>query len=192
MATPTPADMQSVKKVVLVNDLAGHTRISRDNDDMTVALFLHEYYTICDRHVTEAGGTIVKFMGDSCLSTFPEAEAAKAVAAAVAIGREVDELARSHGLDTMTGANVHLARFVEGEIGTGPSRHFDVLGRGVDQAFLLGRGPGIRISEAVYRKLASADRTPWRKHKPPAVYRFEGTGGVLEYGGKTEQQNTAQ
>ena len=31
----------------------------------------------------------------------------------------------------------------------------------------------VRLSEPVYRKLPSAERSVWRKHQPPAVYRFE-------------------
>ena len=189
MAAPTSPDLLPVKKVVLVNDLSGHTRVSREHDDMAVAEYLHEYYGICERAVTSGGGTIVKFIGDSCLSTFPETHAPQAVAAALEIGRAVDELTCERGIDVKPGSNIHLARFVEGEIGTGSGRRFDVLGRGVNQAFLLGRGPGIRISEPVYRKLASSDRSPWKKHKPPVVYRWEGTGGVLRFGGKTEGQN---
>jgi hypothetical protein len=37
----------------------------------------------------------------------------------------------------------------------------------------MGRGEGIRLSEPVYRKLESGVRSPWRRHKPPALYELQ-------------------
>jgi hypothetical protein len=62
----------------------------------------------------------------------------------------------------------------------------------VNQTFLLGRGAGIRISEPVYRKLPSAERTPWIKNKPPAVYVLEAAGEILGGMGKTAAENAAR
>lgn len=55
---------------------------------------------------------------------------------------------------------------------------------GVNQTFLLGRGPGIRISEPLYRALPSAVRSPWVKHKPPAVYHLDAPDGIYAGMGK--------
>ena len=55
-------------------------------------------------------------------------------------------------------------------IAAGKRVGLDVIGRAVNRCFLLGRGRGIRISEPVYRKLPSGDRSPWDKHRPPTVY----------------------
>ena len=40
----------------------------------------------------------------------------------------------------------------------------------ISNAFLLGRGSGIRLSEPVYRILSSDERAPWDKEKLPVVY----------------------
>jgi hypothetical protein len=103
---------------------------------------------------------------------------------------EVYALARTGNMPVALGANLHIGAVIEGEFG-GPSRHGrDVIGRGVNQTFLLGRGAGIRISEPVYRALPSGARSPWRKHKPPAIYHLDDTAGLLEGGGKDAGQNT--
>jgi hypothetical protein len=86
-------------------------------------------------------------------------------------------MAERYELPLALGANVHLASVIEGELGTGSSRRRDVVGRGVNHAFVLGRGPGIRISEPVYRSLPSGARSAWIKHKPPAVYELGTPGG---------------
>jgi hypothetical protein len=47
-----------------------------------------------------------------------------------------------------------------------------VLGAGVNHVFRMGSGPGIRVSEPVYRKLPSDARAPWTKRRAPATYTF--------------------
>jgi hypothetical protein len=47
-----------------------------------------------------------------------------------------------------------------------------VLGAGVNHVFRMGSGPGIRVSEPVYRKLPSDERAPWTKRQAPATYTF--------------------
>ena len=84
------------------------------------------------------------------------------------------ELGGEFGLALDVGANVHLATIVEGTFGAGSSAAFDVIGAGVLHAFRMGAGPGVRISEPVYRKLPNDQRQGWRKHQPPATYLREG------------------
>jgi hypothetical protein len=61
----------------------------------------------------------------------------------------------------------------------------------VNQTFLLGRGSGIRISEAVYRRLPNDARSPWSKHKPPSIYYLR-SPGILEGLGKDPGTNTGR
>ena len=72
-----------------------------------------------------------------------------------------------HGHRVDLGVNVHLARVAAGTFAGG---RYDLIGTGVNHAFLMGRGAGIRVSEPVYRQLPNDQRGPWRKRKPPAVY----------------------
>ncbi len=91
----------------------------------------------------------------------------------------MEQIGQDSRLPVRFGVNVPMGSAVNAEFGEGPSRRRDVVGRAVNQVFLLGRGRGIRLSEPVYRKLPSGERSPWIKNKPPAVYVLEDGGEVL-------------
>ena len=119
-------------------------------------------------------------MGDTCLAEFPPDET-------TAFGDTVDKLrtdGRSlgdkHGVPIGMGTNLHIERVVEVTFGATASRWTDVVGRGVNQTFLLGWRSGIRLSEPVYRALPSDPRSPSHKHKPPAIYVLENADGAYE------------
>lgn len=124
MTALAPEDFVSHNVVILVADLAGFAMAFRSRSDQEMAALLDDYYGQAEDLIGNAGGKIVKFMGDSMLAEF----------------------------------------------GHGSSRRRDVIGRTVNQTFMLGRGPGIRISERVFRTLPAAQRPPWYSNKPPAVY----------------------
>ncbi|HVJ21795.1 MAG TPA: adenylate/guanylate cyclase domain-containing protein [Polyangiaceae bacterium] len=171
------------KRVIVVIDLTNFARAFQERSDAQLAAFLDSYYALCEEKLAApgVGGRIVKFMGDACLAVFPAELAGAAVSAVVHLQHDLDALTREQALPFAMGANIHMAELVEAELGGGSSRRADVIGRGVNQAFLLGRGAGVRISEPVYRSLASGERSPWTKHKPPAVYSLANPGEV--YGG---------
>ena len=187
-----PRQFSSIPYVFLVADLSGYARAFRHRPDEEIASFLDRYYGLAESVVSDAGGRIIKFMGDSILARFVPENAAQAVAATVALSTQVEELAAGAELPMSFGANLHLGPAVEAELGEGPSRRLDLVGRAVNQAFLLGRGPGIRISEAVYRKLPSGERTPWEKNRPPAVYVLAGGRPPYDGLGKTPNENAAR
>ena len=194
MTAPNQAggDYRQERRVVMTVDIAGYTKAFQTRDDEAVARFVDEYYQACDRFITGKQGQIIKFMGDGCLATFPAESAGDAVGAALDLERALDDLSDRHQLRLQLGANIHLATVVEGTFGSGASRRSDIIGRGVNQTFLLGRGPGIRISEPVYRQLPSEARSAWNKHKPPAIYHLTATSAVLEAFGKDSGTNTGR
>ena len=165
-----PQSFSSFPFVFLVADLSGYARAFRERTDEEMAAFLDGYYRLTESVISEGGGKVIKFMGDSVLARFPAEKAPEAVAAAVGLSDQVERFAADKGLPMSVGANLHLGTAVEAEFGQGSRRRLDIVGTAVNQTFLLGRGPGIRISEPVYRKLPSGERTPWEKNRPPAVY----------------------
>jgi len=177
------------RKVIAVFDLSGFAKSFQKQGDERMALLIHDYYMACEEVVRGRGGEVVKFIGDACLATFEPENATQAVEAARAMQACVAELSKKHGIPTALGANVHLASAIEGDYGAGPSRRRDIIGRGVNQTFLLGRGEGIRISEPVYRALPSSARSPWSRYRPPAVYHLETSGEIYAGGGKDPASN---
>jgi class 3 adenylate cyclase len=111
---------------------------------------------------------VVKWIGDAVLAVFPEERAVDAVDAVAVL---VDALHAMRGVWRVDlSVNVHLAIVAEGEVGPDEDRRYDVLGGGVNHLFLMGGGPGIRISEPVFRQLPNERREGWVKHRPPATY----------------------
>lgn len=171
MASRTsPEDFSSTKLVVLVADLTNFHRGFRTRTNEEMAAFLDRFFSMSESVITEAGGRIVKFLGDAVLAIFQPEDAARAVAATVTMQTISEEMARQIGLEMKLGANLHAGPVVSAELGSGSSRRFDIIGLVVNQTFMLGGGQGIRLSERMYRMLPSEERSPWDKYKPPAVY----------------------
>jgi adenylate cyclase len=188
-SSPVPSRFPSAPTIILVADLTGFAHGFLSHSDSDMAVFLDRFYRMADDIVGEHGGTVIKFIGDAVLCVFAPDAAAAAVSAAITMQRAAAALAVDVGLDVRLGANIHMGDVVTAELGTGASRRVDVIGRAVNQAFLLGRGGGIRVSERVYRKLPSADRTPWDKRKPPAVYVLGESAEPYEALGKGPEEN---
>jgi class 3 adenylate cyclase len=170
-------------------DLAGSAKAFQTEGDEKIAAFLQEFYAACEKVVTRRNGTIIKFIGDACLAVFKSDQAKNAVASVMELQARVQALAKDYKVDLALGANLHVAPLVEGEFGIGSSKRRDIVGRGVNQTFLLGRGTGVRISEAFYRALPKSAQSSWDKHDPPAVYHLSAPDGIYEGLGKSAAAN---
>jgi adenylate cyclase len=159
--------------VLVLIDLAGFTRAIAGLSAVQVAEVLDRFYSSSGAVVEEHGGRVVKFSGDNCLAVFEPDHVVDALACVQAVRAAVVSMGRDSGLDLDVGANVHLAKVVIGAFGAPYASGDDVMGAGVIHVFRMGAGPGVRISEPVYRKLPSGERTPWRKHQQPANYTLE-------------------
>jgi adenylate cyclase len=169
---PTP--LAERRRVMLMVDLAGFTRAVAGLGPIDLAALVHRFYCLAGDAIESAGGTVVKFVGDGCLSVFDETDAVAAVACARDMQAPVHALGREFSVDLEVGANVHLSIVVEGDYGGGASRARDIVGPGVIHTYRMGAGEGIRISEPVYRKLPNDQRGAWTKRQPPATYTLSG------------------
>lgn len=159
--------------VMVLADLAGFTRAVGHLRALEIAEVLDHFYVMCGELVAAWGGRVVKFSGDNCLAVFDVAGARDAVGCVVALRDAVSLMAAERRLELDLGANVHLATVATGRFGGESAPTDDVIGVGVIHTYRMGAGPGIRISEPVYRKLPAHQRRPWRKHQPPATYSLE-------------------
>jgi adenylate cyclase len=159
--------------VLVLTDLAGFTRAVAGLTPFEIVDLLDRFFAVCGELVNAHAGRVVKFTGDGCLAAFEPDHAPDAVACVQAVREAVVSIAEELDLDLDMGANIHLAKVITGVFGAPYTPIDDVMGMGVIHTFRMGGGPGIRISEPVYRKLPSSERTPWRKNQPPATYTFE-------------------
>lgn len=162
------------RRVMLMVDLAGFTRAVAPLSAMELAQLVNRFYCIAAEAVESAGGQVVKFVGDGCFSVFDETNAVAAVACARGLTAPVRALGHDFSIELEVGANVHLSVVVEGDYGSGSSRSHDVVGPGVIHTFRMGAGPGVRISEPVYRRQPNDQRGVWKKRQPPATYTLSG------------------
>ncbi len=160
------------KKLVVLVDIMGGTRIFGGMSDVEQAQFLHEFYESCTRHLEGKGGSIVKYLGDSALAVFEEDAVMDAVDAVQALRKEFQTTCSLQGLRSDLRCNMHSGDIVVGDFG--PQGFRDIMGAVVSGTFTLGSGPGIQVSERVYRKLPSEVRGGWQKRKPPVTYVLEG------------------
>jgi len=165
--------VKETKLCLVTADLAGFARACTSLDALSIAQFLDRWYRQCAPIITSRGGRVVKFMGDAVLAVFPEPAVLAAVDAATALRSALAELRAETQWRVDLGANVHLAIVAEGEFGPDEDLRYDVFGSGVNHLFLMGGGPGIRISEPVYRQLPNELREAWNKQRPPATYTFD-------------------
>lgn len=166
------ADVRERQLAIVLVDLAHFTQAVAGLGLHELASIVDAFYRTADAVVSQHRGRVVKFVGDGCLAVFEPDDVLHALAAMEVLRSRVRELGAEHNLDMDMGANVHVSTVAEGKFG--PLGSLDIVGMGVVHAFRMGGGPGIRISEPVYRRLTSDRRSPWRKHQPPAVYAREG------------------
>jgi adenylate cyclase len=139
---------QTIEAVIWYCDLRGFTRASdRLSRDAVIAL-LNDYFTAMGEAVTEAGGEILKFMGDGMLAMFPIASAAdraETVARAVWAGAAAAEtigalnVARAAAAepDVRFGLALHIGEVMFGNIGASKRLDFTVIGPAVNYAARL-------------------------------------------------------
>ena len=155
--------------VMVLVDLARFTSAIAELSLRETTTLLDAFYRAAEDVVSQSGGRVVKFVGDGCLAAFEPDQVLRALEAVDAISERVATIGAERGVPLQVGANVHMANVAE--VSLGSTSTAELVGIGVVHTYRMGGGPGVRISEPVYRKLPSADRTPWQKHQPPAVYR---------------------
>ncbi|MEW6638980.1 MAG: adenylate/guanylate cyclase domain-containing protein [Pseudomonadota bacterium] len=183
---------KAIEAVIWYCDLRGFTRLSdRMPRDVVIAL-LNDYFGAAGAAVTEAGGEILKFMGDAMLAIFPvtsgttRPEAVRqAVRAATVAGDAVaalNERRAAAGDPTIRfGLALHLGEVLFGNIGASARLDFTVIGPAVNHAARLEKLCGaldcpVVMSEAVAAHLPRDQVVPLGAHplkdiaEPQAVY----------------------
>ena len=163
-----PSDYRERPLVMALVDLARFTQVVSELSLRETAALLDGFYRAAEDVVVGAGGRVVKFVGDGCLAAFAPEEALSALEAIDTLRERVRDLGARQGLAMDVGANVHLATVAEVRLGSGAVA--ELVGPGVVHTYRMGGGPGVRMSEPVYRKLPSDRRSAWRKRQPPATY----------------------
>jgi class 3 adenylate cyclase len=152
-------------------DLSRIMECSNSQEDARVAAFLQEFYLLGAKLIGEAGGRIVKYMGDAGLVAFPTDAAEPVICALGEFSGAARALAREHGLDVWLNVNIHVGPVVAGTFGPPGEEQYDVIGKTVNVAARLGRR-GVTLSQQAFRCLSPEARERFDKIKPPVTYRL--------------------
>ena len=123
---------------------------------------IDRYYERVAIEVQNAGGRLVKFIGDAALIVFEAPDADRAVAMLLSLKPGIDELMKKAGWQCRLTAKAHLGAVVEGEFGARDDKRFDVIGANVNAAARL-RSTGVTISRQLYEALSEDVRARFRE-----------------------------
>jgi adenylate cyclase len=173
-------DGQTIEAVIWYCDLRGFTRASDTLPRDTIIALLNDYFDTMGTIVTNAGGEILKFMGDGMLAIFPVPtpadRAATAAAAVRAAASTVDGMLvlnriRAAGDEPTVrfGLALHLGEVMFGNIGASRRLDFTVIGPAVNYAARLEKlcsalDRAVLISSAMASLLPEAELEPLGSH----------------------------
>lgn len=134
-------DGETINAVIWFCDLVGFTRLSETRPRDEVLGVLNGFFDAMAGPIDDAGGTVLKFLGDGLLAVFPLPDAAderrkvcrRAVAAARTAWRNVDDL--TDGLSFSIA--LHLGDVMFGNVGAARRLDFTVIGPAVNLAARL-------------------------------------------------------
>jgi adenylate cyclase len=189
---------QTIEAVIWYCDLRGFTRASDALPRDTIIALLNDYFDAMGAIVTDAGGEILKFMGDGMLAIFAvptggeAAETARRASRAAASVSDamlvLNRIRSAAGEPTVRfGLALHIGEVMFGNIGASQRLDFTVIGPAVNHAARLEKlcGPLDRpviLSAAMAGLLPEGEVQPLGRHElkdidePQAIYGLRTTG----------------
>ncbi len=183
-------DVEMIDAVVLCCDLRGFTPLSLELAPTEVVALLNEYFELVCAPIAEAGGEVVKFIGDGLLCTFPiELQGAqRGCVAALGAARAGLAALRSAkvgapGRELRMGVALHLGEVAFGNLGSRTRLDFTVIGPSVN---LVSRLAGLcsRLDQELLVSAAFAATLPFGARslgvhamrgmvEPPEVFTYD-------------------
>jgi len=135
--------------VVATADIAGFCRACQGKSDLDTFLMLDKFYHLVDELTTDAGGKVLKFMGDAALMVYPENNAEEAVASFESLKSEAEAIWADFGETCVLRIKAHVGSVVCGPMG--PKKQFDAIGKTLNELFRMPwDGTGISSELAEY------------------------------------------
>lgn len=128
------------RAVFATADITGFAKASQSKSNREVFDLLTEFYEIVGGIVDEAGGKVVKFMGDAPLMIFPEDRAKQAVAALRSLTEKSSSCVSRFGSACQLRVKAHIGSVVCGPLGTATEKRFDIIGSSLIDLFRMPSG----------------------------------------------------
>ncbi len=166
-------EVSEIRAAVLLSDLRGFTATADRLPPEQVVEFLDDYFEMVTRPIEDAGGTVLKFIGDAVLAIFDadagaEAACANALEAAkraLTTARRTNPTRVDLGLPAIRhGVALHFGELAFGNVGARDRLDFTVVGPAVNeitriQALCKAIGRPLLVSDAFARVLDSPQLT---------------------------------
>jgi class 3 adenylate cyclase len=127
------------------------------------------YFALTGQIVKDAGGRLIKTLGDAGLAAFPADLADAGVRALQSVQTKGGNWLAHHGSKCHTIVKLHLGPVAIGRVGSPGDEILDVQGKTVNIAARL-PSTGLAMTPAVFRALQPATRKLFKKHTPPITY----------------------
>lgn len=150
-------------------DLAGYMRHAEKTPPQELLATMAGYFALTGQIVGDAGGRLIKTLGDAGLVAFPAEAADAGVAALRAVQSAGRDWLATHGFRTSIVVKLHLGPVAIGRVGSPGEEIIDVYGKTVNVAASLA-STGFAITPAVFRGLTPEMRRQFKKHTPPISY----------------------
>jgi len=150
-------------------DLTGYRRQAEASEPMPLLDLMSGFFATTGRIVTDAGGRLIKTMGDAGLVAFPAALTDAGVRTLQAVQTEGRDWLAARGWRSRVVVKLHLGPVAVGRIGSPGEEIIDVQGKTVNVAASL-PSAGLAMSPAVFRSLEPQTRHLFKKHTPPVTY----------------------
>ena len=150
-------------------DLTGYMRQAEASEPLPLLDLFSGYFALTGKIIDDAGGRLIKTMGDAGLVAFPAALADAGVRTLQAVQAQGREWLASHGWRSRAIVKLHLGPVAIGRVGSPGREIIDVYGKTVNVAASL-PSAGLAMSPAVFRSLEPATRQLFKKHTPPVTY----------------------
>jgi adenylate cyclase len=163
---PVPTERELV---IGFYDLTGYMRQADKAEPLDLLELMAGYFAVTGRIIEDAGGRLIKTVGDAGLVAFPAELVDTAVRALQAVQSDGDAWLAQHDFKSAAIVKLHLGPVAIGLVGAPGHAVLDVYGKTVNVAATL-QSTGFAMTPAVFRRLSPAARTAFKKHTPPISY----------------------
>jgi adenylate cyclase len=150
-------------------DLSGYTRFIEHTEPRQVLETMAGYFALTGKILDEAGGRLIKTIGDAGLAAFPIEAVDAGVRAFQAVRSSGCQWLAQHGFKADAIVKLNAGPVAIGRVGGPGLEIIDIFGKTVNVAATL-PGTGLAMTPAVFRSLKAETRTLFKKHTPPISY----------------------
>lgn len=150
-------------------DLTGYVTYAAKRPPRDVLDVLAGYFRLTGAIIAEAGGKLIKTLGDAGLFIFFAEDADAGVRAMMDVQRRGDAWVAERGYKTRAIVKTNVGPVALGLVGAPGDERLDVYGKTVNIAATLDSA-GFTMTPAAFRALSPETRMLFKKHMPPISY----------------------